>query len=280
MKIKPFPNEQQEKDICNIILAGGKISTNVTKYLKENNLCIIKRDRSYSVSILIKRLIDKYHLNENIHINKYDNIKSLTQNEFDVIVGGLLGDSWLGIPKNGKHPCGSFTHKLEHTEYVYYKYQYLKRLCSIPRVHNKYDKRTNRKYQQSFCKICATSALDNIYKSFYINGVKIVPEELINKLSPLGLAIWFMDDGSSDLNGYKFSVDCFIEEDIIKLVNMLKTNFNIDCTYNINQNRVIHVKLNSTKKFKSLVEPYICDCMKYKLKIYKSINGILTKVDI
>lgn len=93
MKIKPFPNEQQEKDICNIILAGGKISTNVTKYLKENNLCIIKRDRSYSVSILIKRLIDKYHLNENIHINKYDNIKSLTQNEFDVIVGGLLGDS-------------------------------------------------------------------------------------------------------------------------------------------------------------------------------------------
>lgn len=275
-----FPNDEQEKKLCEIILQGGKIHKNVSQFLRDNKLTIATADRSYCPKILIRQLIDKYSLNKDQHIDGYACLYPLTQEEFDVIVGGLLGDMWIGKPTPNSSPCGSFTHKLEHTQYVEFKYNFLKRRCSNLTIHNKYDKRSDRHYQQCFCKIAASPILTPIYQQFYKNGIKIVPEELINKLSPLGIAIWFQDDGATDDYGYKFSVDCFTQEDIEKLTKMLKTKFDINTTIQINKNKVIHITADSVLKFKNLVEPYMCDCMKYKLQIYKYKKGKLCRVDV
>lgn len=35
-----------------------------------------------------------------------------------------------------------------------------------------------------------------LYKTFYPNGVKVVPQAVLDQLGPLGLAVWVMDDGS------------------------------------------------------------------------------------
>lgn len=88
-----------------------------------------------------------------------------------------------------------------------------------------------------------------------------------------------MDDGSSDVCGYKFSVDCF-NLDEIKILQELLGKYNIKTTYNINQNKTIHIKSCSAKDFKNLVEPYMCDCMKYKLLVYKYQLGKCIKVVI
>lgn len=61
---------------------------------------------------------------------------------------------------------------------------------------------------------------------------------------------------------------------------MLKTKFDINTTIQINKNKVIHITADSVLKFKNLVEPYMCDCMKYKLQIYKYKKGKLCKVDV
>ena len=260
--------EQNEKDLCNIILNGNTVHKNITKYLRDHNL---QRSSSKGgfIKDLIKRLIDKYKLHETYYITNYKNKIPFTQEEYDVIIGGLLGDTWIGFPKAAKNCCGSFIHKLEHEEYVYYKYNFLKRRCSAPAIHNKYDKRSNRQYQQAFCKIASTPLLNPIYSAFYVDGRKTVPVEYINKLSPLGIAIWFMDDGASDGSGYKFSVDCFTENEIETLQEMLLKKYNIITTKQINQNKVIHVRSVSAPTFKKLIEPYVCDCMKYKLQIRK-----------
>ena len=91
-----------------------------------------------------------------------------------------------------------------------------------------------------------------------------------------------MDDGASDNSGYKFSVDCFERCDIEKLTKMLKDKYNIETSININQNKIIHVKANSAKRFKELIEPYMCDCMRYKLQIYKydHKNKVVNRVDL
>lgn len=270
---------EQQIDICNIIKSSKYIHKDVTKYLKDNKLKHTSRSNGY-IKNLIRFLLNKYNILEDCHINNYDNSTPLTQAEFDVIVGGLLGDTWIGKPKNGKNPCGSFTHKIEHYEYVNYKYKLLKRRCSEITIYNKHDKRSDRHYQQVFCKIAASSVLTEIYNKFYVNHVKVVPKDLIYKLSPLGIAIWFMDDGSSDNYGYKFSVDCFTETEIDLLRQMLLDRFNIKTTKHINQNKTIHVISESAKDFKNLVEPYMCDCMKYKLQIYTVKNNHYVKIDI
>lgn len=280
MKYLNFPNEEQELELCDIILSGGKTHENVVNYLRDHKLSIITRDRSYSPKVLIRTLIDKYELNKNIHIDGYDCLYPLTQTEFDVIVGGLLGDTWIGYSGQSKNPSGSFTHKLEHYDYVKYKYNLILRRCSELTIHNKWDKRSDRHYQQAFCKIASSEILKPIHEAFYPNGIKVVPEELINKLSPLGIAIWFMDDGASDTHGYKFSVDCFSTEDIKKLTKMLKDKFNINTTVQENQNKIIHICSSSVHDFKKLVEPYMCNCMKYKLQVYKKVKGKFQRVDV
>ena len=269
-----------EQNLCVIIMNSKTIHKDVEQYLREHNIPRHVNKKRITKD-LIKELINKYQLNKSISIPRYDNLIPYTQEEFDVIVGGLLGDTWIGKYRKGqKNADGSFTHKIEHYEYCKYKYEILARRCSNFTIHNKFDKRTNRNYQQVFCKLAASSLLNPIYKAFYKNKVKIISKEYINKLSPLGIAIWFMDDGSSDSCGYKFAVDCFSDNDIQLLREMLLNKFNIYTTYHKNQNKSIHVLMKSAKQFKSLVEPYICDCMKYKLQIYKTINGKQIKTNL
>lgn len=84
--------EQNEKDLCNIILNGNTVHKNVIKYLRDHNLQRSSRKGGF-IKDLIKRLIDKYKLHETHYIPNYENTIPFTQEEYDVIIGGLLGDS-------------------------------------------------------------------------------------------------------------------------------------------------------------------------------------------
>ena len=118
------------------------------------------------------------------------------------------------ISEKSKNCMGSFTHKVEHSEYVYYKYNLLKRLCAEPTIHNKFDKRSNRNYQQCFCKIRTNPILNPIREMIYDeNGQKHLKEDVILKLSPLGIAIFYLDDGTKTKSGYAIRMDAFIKEE-------------------------------------------------------------------
>lgn len=89
----------------------------------------------------------------------------------------------------------------------------------------------------------------------------------VYKLKSLGLAIWFMDDGSSNNNRYFLHTNCFDLNSIHLLQKVLLHNFNIETT--INEKRksqyILYVKAKSRELFTSIISPYICDSMKYKL---------------
>lgn len=219
----------------------------------------------YNVNIQqIQKFIRNLELPSNVYIKHRPSKAPLSNQEIDVLIGGVLGDSWIGFTKFGKHACGSFTHKIEHSEYVYYKYNILKRLCSKPKIHNKFDKRTDRYYQQQFCKIATNPLLDNIAFSFYKNGRKTVDKNYLSKLSPLAIAIWFMDDGCKTKSGYNIATDCFNKEESLLLVDLLK-RFDIEATSNAKN--ILYIVHDSKDKFTKLIEKYVPNCMKYKLHI-------------
>ena len=178
MKIEKYLNRTQILETCD------KIRNGITgeQLAKELNIAHSTACR------LFNQLVDKYKLNDDIYIPYHPSLKPLSQEEYDVLIGGLLGDTRLGYLGKSKHVSGSFTHKLEHEDYVRYKYKYLKRLCAIPTIHNKFDKRTNQEYQQVFCKIATNPILDPIVEAFY-KEKKVINQEYIEKLSPLGIAI-------------------------------------------------------------------------------------------
>jgi hypothetical protein len=90
----------------------------------------------------------------------------------------------------------------------------------------------------------------------------------IYKLKALGLAIWFMDDGSYNNNRYFLHTNCFDIKSLHLLQKVLKHNFNINTSLNKCREGqyTIYIKAVSRQIFTDLISPYICESMKYKIQ--------------
>lgn len=59
-------------------------------------------------------------------------------------------------------------------------------------------------------------------------------------IEPLGVAVWFMDDGYKYDCGYYIATDCFDYNELLYVKDVFKTKFNIDISIT-KQNR-IHIR--------------------------------------
>ena len=96
---------------------------------------------------------------------------------------------------------------------------------------------------------------------FYYSGKKRIPDNL-SLLTPLAIAIWFMDDGTKQFS-YKIATDSFEKVDIQRLQEFLKMEWNIETT--IQWDNGLYIRSKSKEEFKKLIEPYVIESMKYKL---------------
>jgi hypothetical protein len=182
-----------------------------------------------------------------------------------VLVGTLLGDGSLKISVSGKAARLQVCHSFEHEEYVLWKKEIFKEwVLSGP----KYYKINN----SLIFRTVSHSEIFNYFKMFYINKIKIVPEN-INLLlkSGLSLAVWFMDDGNGfrQNDAYRLSTYAFGYNGTISLQNCLYSNFDIKSNlwkdskgYQI----YIPIKEGGASKFKQLISSYITPDMKYKFR--------------
>jgi len=190
---------------------------------------------------------------------------ALSFEEEQVLIGGLLGDMYLGMHKNARNASGIFAHTTEkQSEYCWNKYNYLKRFCRRPFDTYQDDKRTKKRYYKTCCLINTNPVFNIYYQKFYPNKHKIVPKDLLYKLEGLGLAIWFMDDGSKvGCSGYQLATNSFSLEDLQIIKEFFTNKFDINIS--IWSNNSIYINKEDSLKFKALIESYIVDCMKYKL---------------
>lgn len=112
---------------------------------------------------------------------------------------------------------------------------------------------------------------------FYPQGRKKVPKNIIELLvSPISLAIWYMDDGCLDFRPkehYSFilNTDSFTLKDTLFLREALKRNFQIESSvYNLlcrgKRYPKLYIGVQGRDKFLSLVKPYILNnCFSHKI---------------
>lgn len=110
----------------------------------------------------------------------------------------------------------------------------------------------------------------------YPNNKKYLNRKYLEYLDPLGIAIWFMDDGSTYVSktdrsfSVKFSTHCS-EEECKGICEMFKEKFGI--TFHINKVKTNQYNVRSYSsnalKFLKLIEPFVPDCMAYKLIVPK-----------
>lgn len=190
----------------------------------------------------------------------------ITQKQKEILFGSLLGD--LCIRKHTKTYRGVLVHSIKQLEYAQYMHKELNSIVGKFRFINV--KVSNKIYDECQFTIRPNLELKFLYDSFYEDflGKKDVPFNL-SLLSPLALAIWFMDDGFLIDNGHSksfgLSTCSFSLEGLLRLQKYLKKVYNIETI--IRKNFYLIVRRCSALTFKTIIQPYIINSMKYKIAL-------------
>jgi len=182
----------------------------------------------------------------------------------------LLGDAHMEKLYNPQLELGRL--KIEHSKtqqsYVEWLYEEFKdwvRTKPRERTRIAFGKLVT-KYQ--FCTYGHT-ILGKFHKRFYSGRTKIVPNDIGQDITPLSLAVWYMDDGSIKSKRHKgvfLNTQGFTENDILKLQKILEQNFGISSTTkNDKEGRQIYLGGEAGEKFCSLINPYVIPSMRYKI---------------
>ena len=196
--------------------------------------------------------------------------KYLTKEQFEFCIGSILGDGSIRAQKEG-FPKMRFGHGVNQNEYCKWK----------QKVFNKnfigYQGYTNKKQYRFDTK--ATSellVLDNKIKKF--NSWNI-PQEVVDQISLLSLAIWYLDDGTFGGSYKKYgngkSYICaksMTIDTLERIISKLKTFGLNPSLVNNGHNRGIIFYGENNYIFHQMIAKYIPKCMEYKL--HPTLRGL------
>lgn len=207
-------------------------------------------------------------------LQEYKKNLVLSQKQRNFLIGSLLGDGNMRIP--GRNIDANFiaAHGGNQKDYVWWKYSLLKEWTLTP------PKKSIRRYHKDKTRTLTSwrfltishSQLTEIYRIFYRDGKKIIPEEVEELLiSPFSLAVWVMDDGNKNRDALFLNTQNFSLRDQKRLCKCLKNNFGLETTINkhsvSNKKQLYRIRINtdSTGKLYYLIQKYLLPSMRYKL---------------
>ncbi len=201
----------------------------------------------------------------NIHDMKMRFHLSKEQRAF--LIGTLLGDGTL--QQHGKHFRFHVKHSGNQLSYVHYKHTMFLDITHMS-VREFTQKVKGKTYTFAEFVTLTHPEFFDMYKLFYQNGKKSISKEVCDVLCEAqSLAVWFMDDGSSEYAGVAFHTQCFSQEEVALLQSVLLKTFQVESTIRANKRGwILYVKKRSLGHFVHIVQPYILPEFAYKLVPY------------
>jgi|SRR3989344_7379032 len=201
-------------------------------------------------------------------IESYKKTLTLTDRQREVLIGTLLGDGHLETQNNGR----TYRLKIEHTlwqkEYVDWLYELFRDwVTTSPRKRNQ--SVLGKPYEKYGFQTLSHGAFRFYAQQFYLKKRKILPRLLAKWLSPLVMAVWFMDDGSIKSNRHRaliLNTQCFTRGENLKLIEVIQKKFGIIMSLRPQRNLYqLYIGSESVGTFADLIRPYILSSMRYKL---------------
>jgi hypothetical protein len=152
-------------------------------------------------------------------------------------------------------------HAFKHKAYVDWKWQHFQEyILSVPK--SRLGKGTRIAYRFTTRSL---PVFTDYYNQFYGDlGKKRIPLDI--QLDPLSLAVWFMDDGTRIRSAYYLNTQQFSVAEQQYLQGLLFKTFGLVSSLNRDKHYFrIRITTESSIKLRKLVEPYIVECLKYKL---------------
>src|SRR3989344_948133 len=190
------------------------------------------------------------------------NLKKINFSGYEraVIIGSILGDGCLCENWSKTNYRLIISHSVDQKEYIDWKYKILKQwILTAPRFYERNRSLTIRTISHP--------ELTTLRNVFYLNGKKIIPKnsfELIK--NPVVLAVWFMDDGNVNNDGYNLNTQSFSQEENSFLVEILKKEYGIICSIEKNKGYSrLYIWKRSAEAFRQIINDFVVPSLRYKL---------------
>ncbi len=199
----------------------------------------------------------------------------LSDQQREVVLGSLMGDGCLSPPvrQDSESARLRIGHGAQQSAYLDWKVSLLE---NIPHS------RTLNSKGAVFADFSPLAELHELRSTVYLgDGKKFLSEEYLKGLTPLSLAIWYMDDGSFSLRSkglqqrtqggsgrIEICVEAMSEGSQVRLRDYLHDTHGLDVRLRkagAAAKAVLVFSTAATAKFQELVAPYIAPCMEYKL---------------
>ena len=186
-----------------------------------------------------------------------------------LLVGSLLGDCYGERLMNGGVRF-KFKQSIKHKEYLFYLYEFLlKRGYTNNTLPYLIKNKLGNKIFEAYCfNTYSFSSLLWLYKSFYKNKSKVIPNNIYDLITPLALAIWIQDDGTWKEPGIRIATNSFNLQELELLVLVLNNKFNLKCSIQFFSNTKqyqLYIKKESIILVRNLTLPFFHKSMYYKL---------------
>ncbi|WTD65195.1 intein-containing recombinase RecA [Micromonospora sp. NBC_01638] len=199
----------------------------------------------------------------------------LSPQQWQVVLGSLMGDAALSGPVNSDAESGRFRmgHGAKQAEYLDWK---------VSLLGNIRHSRTSNDKGAVFADFTPLAELGELRQAVYLgDGKKHLSWDYLKELTPLALAVWYMDDGCFTLRSkgmqerteggsgrIEVCVEAMSEGSRQRLVEYLRDTWHLGVKLTNRGQRQISVLQFTTaasKQFQEIVAPYIPQCMEYKL---------------
>lgn len=200
----------------------------------------------------------------------------MNKDEKATLIGLVLGDGYINCSKNKKIYINSsinFQHSIKQKEYLEWKASLLHKIFggNKPRV---VEFNNNGYPGVRMCK--ANRYFRVLHKYLYRNGRKTIPLKALNRLTPLALAIWWMDDGclfakkrNGKIHAWELYLNTYLtDEENQVIIDYFKEKWNI--CWKLNHSKGWSRLRCSTiegRKFLDIIRPIVdkIQCMRYKV---------------
>lgn len=173
-------------------------------------------------SMMHSRFLSTRHAKTDTRIGPSD------QEVISTLVGHLLGDSYGEKRRNATRIHLHMSSR--NREYLHALHQFYTQrgyCCPGKPRYSRQIGRHNKVYFSCRFRTYSFQSLNCLYDSFYPEGKKRVPRDIVQWLEKRALAVWLMDHGGKSGNGVVLSTERFCREDVLLLQTALLERFGL-----------------------------------------------------
>ena len=206
--------------------------------------------------------------------------KTLSKEQKQLLIALLIGDGTIS-----NNNVFKLSHSSQQLEFLQWKIQQLNNVGLITNGIKKYTSACgyNLGKEVIYTQLPVNSTIKALRRTVY-TPKKVISRKLLNWLNPLGIAIWFMDDGYININTsqYRSSVQhnikistCVDKNTVDIIIQYFKEKWDITFKSFLERKSYYSIRTSSELdciKFIDLVKPYVCQVPSMLYKIRKDLT--------